>query len=117
MFRIKGRFTTDDPSIYHYPSRQHVLETSRMEDIENILRRRRLAFYVRVLGRDKRLLPLRRVVSLFEIPGAESTQRTDGRRSWWSAQLRADSLRVGVPTLVGCVSHWETEVKKFDFLT
>ncbi|MBS1969835.1 MAG: endonuclease/exonuclease/phosphatase family protein [Bdellovibrionales bacterium] len=113
-FQVKGKFTNSNPPEYRYPSRRHVLTTAHMTDISSIFRKRRLAFFIRVLGRDPSYLYLKKIVTSFEIPGAETRQRCDGRRAWWTAQLRMDRMGAGVPERLVCVSHWETIVKNAD---
>lgn len=111
-FAIKGHIVNDE---YHHPSREHVLRTAKVEDVGQTLKRRRLAFYVRTLSRDESFLPLKRLIVAFENRGAETHQRNDGRRSWWTAQLRADREAARIPQMVSCVSHWEEKAKEFLF--
>ena len=111
-FAIKGHIREN---IYQYPSRDHVLHTARIEDVAQTLLRRRLAFYARTLSRDERFVTLKKLIVAFESPGAETHQRHDGRRAWWSAQLRSNSTAVGIPRMVSCVSHWATKAKEHIF--
>jgi hypothetical protein len=42
----------------------------------------------------------------------QNRQRNDGRRSWWTAQLRAERNQHNIPFLVTCVSHWMKTAKE-----
>lgn len=113
VFSIKGHVVN---TVYHLPSREHVLRTADVEDVGQIVRRRRLAFYIRTLARSDAAIPLRRLISAFETPGAETHQRHDGNRAWWTTQLRHDAINARLPQSVYCVSHWVGNAKKHIFV-
>lgn len=111
-FSVRGHVVD---GTYHLPPRERVLRVADVEDVGQTLLRRRLAFYTRTLSRNEEFLPLKRLIVSFEEPGAETHQRFDGRRAWWTAQLRADLQSAGIPRMVCCVSHWQKMAKDHTF--
>ena len=65
-------------------------------------------------GQEKthKFILLERWMDAFEENGAETRQRSDDRRSWWTAQLRAERNQHNIPFLVTCVSHWMKTAKE-----
>jgi len=97
---------------YRYPSREHVLGSAQMEDIADIFKRRRLTFYIRTLSRNGKHLALKEWIETFERPGTETPQHNDGRRAWWTRQLRTERILFHIPFVIKCVSHWAGKVKE-----